>query len=71
MKERTHVYLITKKGVPKFMAHFNNFKLTVYCVASILEKMDMETLEKQGFTVSEETHDEDRRIHLVLRRMSN
>ena len=29
------------------MAHFNNFKLTVYCVASILEKMDMETLEKQ------------------------
>ena len=31
----------------------------------------METLEKQGFTVSEETHDEDRRIHLVLRRMSN
>ncbi len=29
------------------MAHYNNFKLTVYCVASILERMDMDTLEKQ------------------------
>jgi len=29
------------------MGHFKNFKLTVFCVASILEKMDLETLEKQ------------------------
>ncbi len=29
------------------MGHFNNFKLTVYCVSSILQNMDLETLEKQ------------------------
>ncbi len=29
------------------MAHFKNFKLTVFCVASILEKMDLATLEQQ------------------------
>ncbi len=29
------------------MAHYDNFKLTVFCVASILDKMDMDTLEKQ------------------------
>ncbi|MCR4763359.1 MAG: hypothetical protein K5696_07495, partial [Lachnospiraceae bacterium] len=27
--------------------HFRNFKTTVYCVAQILERMDLETLEKQ------------------------
>ena len=29
------------------MGHFNNFKLTVYCVAQILEKMDIDTLKAQ------------------------
>ena len=29
------------------MGHFNNFKLTVYCVSAILQNMDLETLEKQ------------------------
>ncbi len=29
------------------MAHFNNFKVTVYCVAQILERMDLETLKLQ------------------------
>ena len=29
------------------MRHFNNFKLTVYCVAQILEKMDLNTLKEQ------------------------
>lgn len=29
------------------MGHFNNFKVTVYCVSSILQNMDLETLEKQ------------------------
>ena len=29
------------------MGHFNNFKTTVYCVAQILERMDLETLKKQ------------------------
>ncbi len=29
------------------MGHFNNFKVTVYCVAQILERMDLDTLEKQ------------------------
>ncbi|MBP5249207.1 MAG: hypothetical protein J6Z46_04285 [Lachnospiraceae bacterium] len=29
------------------MAHYKNFKLTVFCVASVLERMDMADLEKQ------------------------
>ncbi len=29
------------------MGHFNNFKVTVYCVSAILQNMDLETLEKQ------------------------
>ena len=29
------------------MGHFKNFKLTVYCVAQILENMELETLKKQ------------------------
>ncbi|WP_029233305.1 hypothetical protein [Butyrivibrio sp. VCB2006] len=29
------------------MAHFKNFKLTVYCVAQILERLDVETVKKQ------------------------
>jgi len=29
------------------MGHFNNFKVTVYCVAQILEKTDLETLKTQ------------------------
>ena len=29
------------------MGHFNNFKVTVYCVAEILNRMDLKTLEEQ------------------------
>ncbi len=34
-------------GGENFMGHFNNFKVTVYCVSSILQNMDLDTLEKQ------------------------
>ncbi|MCR4903262.1 MAG: hypothetical protein K6A23_10435, partial [Butyrivibrio sp.] len=29
------------------MGHFNNFKVTVYCVAQILEKMELDNLKRQ------------------------